>query len=241
MMVPHLNCFGRALPVAWQQAIVRRARGLDLAAIVSDLFLDYPPNDRGFDPVTTKRQFFTIEQIVARYFRATTLGAENVPDGRVVMIASHSGVIPWDAILLVAEIYRLTGRFSWNAGHEFWGRYASLKDLLVPTGMVLGGRDEFEELLRRNETFTAGQHAEPAGESRYRGWRVVLNRFVWRAHIFTVGSLVVWAEINARCSNSLSLKGLDLPAALRATRSMEEATREADVAGTKAAIVGWRI
>ena len=155
--------------------------------------------------------------------------------------ASEAAPRPWDAILLVAEIYRLTGRFSWNAGHEFWGRYASLKDLLVPTGMVLGGRDEFEELLRRNETFTAGQHAEPAGESRYRGWRVVLNRFVWRAHIFTVGSLVVWAEINARCSNSLSLKGLDLPAALRATRSMEEATREADVAGTKAAIVGWRI
>jgi 1-acyl-sn-glycerol-3-phosphate acyltransferase len=154
MMVPHLNRFGRALPVGWQEGIVRRSRGLDLGAIVSDLFLDYPPNDRGFDPVTTKRQFFTIEQIVARYFRATTLGAENIPDGRVVIVASHSGVIPWDAILLVAEIYRLTGRFSWNAGHEFWERYASLKDLLVPTGMVLGGRAEFEELLRRDEICT---------------------------------------------------------------------------------------
>jgi 1-acyl-sn-glycerol-3-phosphate acyltransferase len=44
------------------------------------------------------------------------------------------------------------------------------------------------------KTFTAGQHAELAGESRYRGWRVSLNRLVWRAHIFTVGSLVVWAE-----------------------------------------------
>lgn len=72
------------------------------------------------------------------------------------------------------------------------------------------------------KTFTAGQHAELTGESRYRGWRVVLNRFVWRAHIFTVGSLVVWAEkINARCCNSLYLKGLELPAALRTTRSME--------------------
>jgi 1-acyl-sn-glycerol-3-phosphate acyltransferase len=35
------------------------------------------------------------------------------------------------------------------------------------------------------EPFTAG----PAP-----GWRVLLNRLVWRAHIFTAGSLVVWAE-----------------------------------------------
>jgi 1-acyl-sn-glycerol-3-phosphate acyltransferase len=151
MVIPQLNRIGRVLPVAWQQAIVRRSRGVDLGAIASDLFLDYPPDDRGFDPVTTKRQFFMIEQIVARYFRATTMGAENIPDGRVVIVASHSGVVPWDAILLVAEIYRLTGRFSWNAGHALWGRSASLKHLLVSTGMVLGGRADFEELLRRDE------------------------------------------------------------------------------------------
>jgi len=151
MITPELSRLGRALPVAWQQAIVRRSRGLDLGAIVSDLFLHYPRNDRGFDPVTTKREFFMIEQIVARYFRATTMGVEQIPDGRVVIVASHSGVIPWDAILLVAEIYRLTGRFSWNAGHEIWGRSAFLKNLLVPTGMVLGGSAEFEELLHRDE------------------------------------------------------------------------------------------
>ena len=35
---------------------------------------------------------------------------------------------------------------------------------------------------------------EPVGEPRYRGWRVYLNRIVWRAHIFIAGELVVWAE-----------------------------------------------
>jgi 1-acyl-sn-glycerol-3-phosphate acyltransferase len=174
MIVPRLNRFGRALPVAWQQAIVQRSRGLDLAAIASDLFLDYPRDGRGLDPVTTKRQFFLIEQILARYFRATTMGAENIPGGRVVIVASHSGVIPWDALLLVAEIYRLTGRFSWNAGHEIWGRSA-LKDLLVSTGMVLGGRADFEALLRRDEICTifadAGQgnrHAYYLESDRYK-------------------------------------------------------------------------
>ncbi len=175
MVIPRLNRIGRLLPVAWQQEIVRRARGLDLAAVASDLFLDYPPDDRGFDAVTTKREFFLIEQIAARYFRATTSGAENIPDGRVVIAASHSGVIPWDALLLVAEIYRLTGRFSWNAGHHFWGRHAFLKNLLVPTGMVLGGHTDFEELLRRDEICTifvdAGQgnrHAYYLESDRYK-------------------------------------------------------------------------
>jgi 1-acyl-sn-glycerol-3-phosphate acyltransferase len=174
MMVPRLNRLGRTLPVAWQEAIVQRSRGLDLGALASDLFLDYPPDDRGLDPVSTKRQFFLVEQIVARYFRETTMGAENIPDGRAIIVASHSGVIPWDAILLVAEIYRLTGRFSWNAGHELWGRSA-LKNELVSTGMVLGGRADFEALLRRDEICTifvdAGQgnrHAYYLESDRYK-------------------------------------------------------------------------
>lgn len=151
MITPRLNSLGRALPVAWQRQLLRRARGLDLAAIASDLFLDYPHDDRDFDPVTTKREFFMVEQIAGRYFRVCTMGAENIPDGRVVIVTTHSGVVPWDAMLLVAELYRLTGRFSRNAGHHIWGQSEFLKNYLVPTGMVLGGRDEFEELLRRDE------------------------------------------------------------------------------------------
>jgi glycerol-3-phosphate dehydrogenase (NAD(P)+) len=50
------------------------------------------------------------------------------------------------------------------------------------------------------------------------------------------GPTTIWAledqvveEINARHSNTVYLKGFELPAALRATRSMEEATRQAEV------------
>jgi 1-acyl-sn-glycerol-3-phosphate acyltransferase len=151
MITARPNRLGRMLPVAWQQAIVRRSHGLNLGAIASDLFLDYPPDERGFDPVTTKREFFMIEQLAGRYFRATTMSAEHIPPGRGLIVTSHSGVVPWDALLLVSEIYRLTGRFSWNAGHRLWERIVFLKNLLVPTGMVLGGRADFEELLRHDE------------------------------------------------------------------------------------------
>jgi 1-acyl-sn-glycerol-3-phosphate acyltransferase len=45
-----------------------------------------------------------------------------------------------------------------------------------------------------NDPVSAEQHAQGAGESPNRGWRVSLNRLIWRAHIFTAGSLVVWVE-----------------------------------------------
>lgn len=35
---------------------------------------------------------------------------------------------------------------------------------------------------------------EPEAKSPHGGWRVSLNRFLWRAHIFIAGSLVVWVE-----------------------------------------------
>jgi 1-acyl-sn-glycerol-3-phosphate acyltransferase len=151
MVTPRLNRLGRALPVAWQDAILRRSRGLDLGAMASDLFLRYPREEHGFDPVTTKREFFLIDRLIARYFRATTMGVENIPSGRALVVAYHSGVVPWDGLLLAAETYRHTGRFSWNAGHHIWGTAAALRNLLVPTGMVLGGREDFERLLRQDE------------------------------------------------------------------------------------------
>jgi 1-acyl-sn-glycerol-3-phosphate acyltransferase len=45
-----------------------------------------------------------------------------------------------------------------------------------------------------NDPSSAEQQAQVAGASPRHGWRVALNRLIWRAHVFTAGSLVVWAE-----------------------------------------------
>src|SRR5690349_23037893 len=114
-MPPALNRLGRALPPAWQDAIRRRAGGVDLAAVAADLFLAYPRDPSGLDPAIARRWFFALEQLAGRYFRVQTIGAENIPRGRGIVLAYHSGVVPWDATLLVSEITRLTGRFSRNS------------------------------------------------------------------------------------------------------------------------------
>ena len=153
---------------------MRRSRGLDLAAMASDLFLRYPRDEHGFDPVTTKREFFLIDRLIGRYFRATTLGVENIPAGRALVVAYHSGVVPWDGLLLAAETYRHTGRFSWNAGHHIWGTSTALRDLLVPTGMVLGGREDFEGLLRADELVSI---FVDAGEGNRRAYYLESERY----------------------------------------------------------------
>ncbi|HZR82841.1 MAG TPA: lysophospholipid acyltransferase family protein [Candidatus Binatia bacterium] len=42
--------------------------------------------------------------------------------------------------------------------------------------------------------FAVGSDPDSAGERRYPGWRASLNRLIWRAHIFTASSLIVWLE-----------------------------------------------
>jgi 1-acyl-sn-glycerol-3-phosphate acyltransferase len=44
------------------------------------------------------------------------------------------------------------------------------------------------------EALTVGHDPGADAASCFRGWRVVLNRFIWRAHIFTASSLIIWAE-----------------------------------------------
>jgi len=53
--------------------------------------------------------------------------------------------------------------------------------------------------------FTTGDDPHAAGEARYRGWRIPLNRLIWRAHIFTASSLIVWVE-RVRPNRGLGLR-----------------------------------
>jgi 1-acyl-sn-glycerol-3-phosphate acyltransferase len=41
---------------------------------------------------------------------------------------------------------------------------------------------------------TTGDDQQAAGVPRHQGWRLLLNRFMWRAHIFIASSLIVWVE-----------------------------------------------
>jgi 1-acyl-sn-glycerol-3-phosphate acyltransferase len=148
---PESGRLARALPPRWQKVLLARAQGLDAGALVADLLLTYPTDDRGFDPARTRRSFFLVERTICRYFRLQVLGAGRIPPGRALVIGCHSGVLPWDAACLVTALYRHTGRFPRAAGHALWGAFAPVARFLAARGVVLGSAAELEALLRREE------------------------------------------------------------------------------------------
>jgi 1-acyl-sn-glycerol-3-phosphate acyltransferase len=66
-----------------------------------------PANEYGVDPYGFDAQF-TVSAIAPflwlyrKYFRVATYGLDKVPaDGRVLIVANHSGQLPFDAAMLV--------------------------------------------------------------------------------------------------------------------------------------------
>jgi 1-acyl-sn-glycerol-3-phosphate acyltransferase len=66
-------------------------------------------NEYGFDPFGFSRDHLKYAFILARflyrsYFRAETRGLENVPRGRVLLVANHSGQLPFDALVIATAM-----------------------------------------------------------------------------------------------------------------------------------------
>ncbi len=61
----------------------------------------------GKDPVLSRRARPFLDFLFNRYFRCEVSGLEHVPKtGRVLLVANHGGVLPWDALLLSHAVSR---------------------------------------------------------------------------------------------------------------------------------------
>jgi 1-acyl-sn-glycerol-3-phosphate acyltransferase len=61
----------------------------------------------GFDEEYTKRFYPFFDFMYSVYWRVTVKGIENVPgDGKGLLVANHSGVIPWDSTMLIMAILK---------------------------------------------------------------------------------------------------------------------------------------
>ena len=59
----------------------------------------------GLDPQWAKYALLTVAMLHRRYFRTEVHGVANVPRGRVLLIANHSGQVPIDAAMLGAAMF----------------------------------------------------------------------------------------------------------------------------------------
>ncbi|MDP9034632.1 MAG: acyltransferase family protein [Myxococcota bacterium] len=107
----------------------------------------------GLDPQWAKYGLVTIAALHRHYFRSDVHGIENVPPGRVLLIANHSGQVPLDGALLSAAMFmdaeppRIL-----RAMVEKWAGALPFLSLVLPrVGQVVGVPENAKRLLAQGE------------------------------------------------------------------------------------------
>ena len=107
----------------------------------------------GLDPEWTKFALAGAAFLHRRYFRSEVFGAENVPEGRLLLIANHSGQLPLDGAIIGAAMFMDVNppRFV-RAMVEKWTQTIPFVSTLFPrVGQVIGVPENARRLLSRNE------------------------------------------------------------------------------------------
>ena len=116
------------------------------------------PNEVGFDPFGfdpgTARYALALSAFLHRfYFRTEVFGIENVPEGRVLVIANHSGQIPIDGLIIGTSLMldAEPPRFP-RSMVERWSAELPFVSVLFPRcGQVVGSPDNARRLLNNEE------------------------------------------------------------------------------------------
>ena len=119
-------------------------------------------NEYGYDPwgfnIDAMRRAMVICTLLYRhYFRVETHGIENVPDGRVLVIANHAGQVAIDAAMIgtATMLEREPPRILRGMG-EYWLPTVPFVNLLMSrTGSVVGTPKNCADLLRIEEAVIA--------------------------------------------------------------------------------------
>lgn len=148
---------------------LRRTASAQLVAMIGELLgddingaidrIEIEENEVGVDPFgfdrETGRVVLAFAALLHRvYFRSVVRGVENIPSGRALIVANHSGQLPLDgmmiaaAMLLDAEKPRLP-----RAMVERWTVELPFISALFPrVGQVLGSPENARRLLEREES-----------------------------------------------------------------------------------------
>jgi 1-acyl-sn-glycerol-3-phosphate acyltransferase len=111
----------------------------------------------GFNPRYIKYGIPFALFLYRKYFRTEVVGIKNVPAGRVLLIANHSGQIPIDgAILVTAMIVDAEPPRMVRSMVETWVPTLPVLSWFFPrTGQIVGTRENCQRLLERDEPILA--------------------------------------------------------------------------------------
>jgi len=107
----------------------------------------------GLDPQWAKYALASTAFLHRYYFRTEVFGAENVPAGRVLLVANHSGQVPIDGALIGAAMFMdVEPPRIIRAMVEKWTQTLPFVSLLFTrVGQVVGVPENAQRLLEREE------------------------------------------------------------------------------------------
>jgi 1-acyl-sn-glycerol-3-phosphate acyltransferase len=107
----------------------------------------------GFDPRTARYALALAAFLHRYYFRSEVHGIENVPEGRVLVIANHSGQIPMDGVIIGTSLMLDADppRFP-RSMVERWSAELPFVSVIFPRcGQVVGAPENARRLLENEE------------------------------------------------------------------------------------------
>lgn len=108
----------------------------------------------GFDPQIIKDCAPLAVWLYRNYFRCEVTGVENIPDGKMMVIANHSGQLPFDG-LMIGTAFLIEGKkpIVLRAMAERWSaELPFISSLFVRAGAVVGEVNSCLKLLEMNES-----------------------------------------------------------------------------------------
>jgi 1-acyl-sn-glycerol-3-phosphate acyltransferase len=115
---------------------------------------EYETDDWGFDRELLDLVVPFFKFMYRRYWRVETTGMENVPDtGRALLVANHSGQLPWDGAMIATAIYseHPSQRLVRTLYATWFNTLPFVSDLLPRLGQALATEENGIRLLEADE------------------------------------------------------------------------------------------
>jgi 1-acyl-sn-glycerol-3-phosphate acyltransferase len=107
----------------------------------------------GFNPEFAKWTLSVVKLIYEKWFRVETYGIENVPKGRVLLAANHSGQLPLDGVMIAAALalHAKPPRATRALIEKWFPTLPVVSNFLARNGQVVGTPVNCAKLLENGE------------------------------------------------------------------------------------------
>lgn len=107
----------------------------------------------GFDPETSRYALAVAGLLHRRYFRTEVFGIDRIPEGRVLLVANHSGQVPIDGVIMAAALMLDADppRFPRSMVESWSAELPFISTLFPRLGQVVGSPENARRLLRQEE------------------------------------------------------------------------------------------